>query len=288
MTIANGQLAVKVKSHGAELCSVVSEPQGIEYIWQASPDVWPRHAPVLFPIVGRLKNNGYAYQGQQYTLAQHGFARDAVFICVEQTADTLVFELSANHDTLALFPFHFSLQIRYTLVDQRLGISYKVLNPDNKPLYFSIGAHPGFNCPLLPGETFKDYQLEFPGKDKLSRQQLAEGLLSGKAYPLDLNGHTLPVSKDLFANDALVFTGNQVSEVRLISRKSGHGVAMHSEGWPCFGIWAKKDTEAFVCLEPWYGVADSTATKGELAQKQEVIRLAPLQEFTAHYSIDFF
>lgn len=288
LTIENGQLAVKVKAHGAELCSVASKPQDTEYIWQASPQVWPRHAPVLFPIVGRLKNNAYTYHDQQYELGQHGFARDKAFVCVEQSADTLVFELAADHDTLTIFPFHFSLQIRYTLVGQRLMISYHVFNPDNKPLYFSIGAHPGFNCPLVPGESFEDYQLEFPGKDRLSCQQLSEGLLSGKVYPLALDQHTLRVSKGLFANDALVLLDNQVNEVKLISRKSGHGVAMQSTGWPCFGIWAKKDTEAFVCLEPWHGVADSTSGSGKLTEKPELICLDPLQEFNAHYSIGFF
>lgn len=288
VTIENGHLAVKVKAQGAELCSVTSKPTGTEYIWHASPDVWPRHAPVLFPIVGRLKNNAYTYHDRQYALGQHGFARDKAFICVERSNDTLVFELSASDDTLAIFPFHFSLQIRYTLIGQRLNIAYRVFNPDNKPLYFSIGAHPGFNCPLVPNERFEDYQLEFPGKDQLSCQQLADGLLSGKAYPLGLDRHTLPVSKNLFANDALVLLDNQVNEVKLTSRKSGHGVAMQSEGWPCFGIWSKKDTEAFVCLEPWYGVADGTSVSGELTEKPELICLEPLQEFDACYSIDFF
>lgn len=288
LTIENGQLRVKVNTLGAELCSAVSKAQGTEYIWQASKDVWPRHAPVLFPIVGRLKDHTYSYQGRQYRLGQHGFARDKAFVCVEQSADTLVLELCASHDTLEIFPFHFSLQIKYTLAGSQLSVSYLVFNPDNKPLYFSIGAHPGFNCPLVPGESFGDYRLEFPGKETVSCQQLSEGLLSGKVYPLALDRHSLGVSGQLFANDALVLTGSQVSEVKLISGKSGHGVAMHCEGWPCFGIWAKKDSEVFVCLEPWFGVADSTSASGELTEKPEIICLQPLQQFRASYSIDFF
>jgi galactose mutarotase-like enzyme len=288
LTIENDRLCVKIKSQGAELCSVVSKPQGMEYIWQASQDLWPRHAPVLFPIVGRLKNNAYSYQGQSYALGQHGFARDTRFICVEQSSHQLVFELTASDTTLTVFPFHFSLQIRYTLVDDQLDIAYHVFNPDNKPLYFSIGAHPGFNCPLAPGEAFSDYRLEFPGRDELSCQQLSDGLLSGKVYPLVLKNHILPVSKALFANDALVLTGSQVSEVKLISGKSGHGVSVQCGDWPCFGIWTKKNTESFICLEPWYGVADNITASGELTEKPELICLAPLQEFSSRYSIAFF
>ena len=156
--LENNVLSVKVNSFGAELCSVFSKETNIEYIWQADETVWARHAPNLFPIVGKLKDGEFIYQSKSYQLSQHGFARDSEFICIEQAEDYLFFELRASEQSLRIYPFHFSFQIKYKLIGNDLEISYSVLNPDNCDLYFSFGAHPAFNCPLQKDELFEDYE----------------------------------------------------------------------------------------------------------------------------------
>ena len=158
--LENSLLSVSVNSFGAELASLKNNLQE-ELIWQADKTIWPRHAPVLFPVVGKLKNNLFSYQNKEYTLPQHGFARDKEFILIHKCENKLEFELTSNKESLLLYPFHFSLIISYTLIENKLNTSYKIFNPDANELLFSIGAHPGFNCRRTENEAISDYELEF-------------------------------------------------------------------------------------------------------------------------------
>lgn len=285
--LKNKDVEVTIKSLGAELCSVTDLSSGTEYIWQADPAIWARHAPVLFPIVGKLKDNTYTYNGSAYNLLQHGFARDQEFICIEEAAGKLVFELTASEETLTYFPFHFSFQIAYELHANILQVTYHVFNPDNHQLYFSVGAHPAFNCPLVPGESFEDYELHFPGTDRLIINKLNDGLITDETEIIALKNHTLAISKELFDHDALVMMNSQINNVILRSAKTGKGVSLTSNNWPYFGIWTKKQTSQFVCLEPWYGIADHTDTNKVLEEKTGIICLEPLQNFSCNYQIGF-
>lgn len=286
--LQNNQLTIKVNSFGAELCSSVFNESNIEYIWQANASVWARHAPNLFPIVGKLKGGQFTYHNQFYSLPQHGFARDNEFICVEQSEYHLLFELTANEKLMQNFPFHFSLQIGYKLIGNRIDVSYSVFNPDNTQLYFSVGAHPAFNCPLQNNESFEDYELVFPNKDSLIINTLNDGLITHHTKKVPLENNTLKVSKQLFDNDALVFMNQQIEEVKLVSNKSKHGVSLVSKGWPYYGIWSKKGTEQFVCLEPWYGIADSEAMMETFEKKTGIIKLEPEQTFNCSFEILLF
>lgn len=286
--IQNNLLSIKVNSFGAELCSVLSEETDIEYIWQADKTIWARHAPNLFPIVGKLKDGEFSYKSHSYKLSQHGFARDSEFICIEQTADFLLFELTASEQTLQQYPFRFSLQIGYKLNENKLETSYSIFNPDNDDLYFSIGAHPAFNCPLQKNESFNDYNLIFPKKDILTINTLNDGLITSQTKQIVLNSNKLNVSKQLFDNDALVFKNSQIEEVQLVSNKTKHGVTLISKNWPYFGIWTKKNTEHFVCLEPWYGIADSDTANGNFSEKTGIIKLAAEQHYQCSFELLFF
>lgn len=286
--LQNNHLSVKVNSFGAELSSVISKETNIEYIWQAESSVWARHAPNLFPIVGKLKNGQFQYQSKTYQLPQHGFARDNDFICVEQTNDYLLFELTASDKTLVNYPFHFCFQVGYKLIGNKVVTNYFVFNPDNYDLYFSVGAHPAFNCPLQANESFSDYELVFNGKDNLMINTLNDGLITSQTKQLNLSNHTLPVSKQLFDNDALVFMNSQIDKVQLVSSKSKHGVSLISKDWPFYGIWSKKGSEHFVCLEPWNGIADSEDADGDITQKTGIIKLKSEERFQCSFDLLFF
>lgn len=286
--LQNTLLQLKVNSFGAELCSVISKETEIEYIWQADKEVWVRHAPNLFPIVGKLKDGKYSYQSKEYQLPQHGFARDNEFICIEEKDDFLLFEFTANESTLEKFPFHFSLQIGYKLDGNRVKMTYSVFNPDSKELYFSIGAHPAFNCPLQKDELFTDYELYFPEKQKLVINSLNDGLITNHTKEVLLEDNRLSVSKELFNNDALVCMNSQIDEVQLVSKKSKYGVSLISENWPYYGIWSKKGSEQFVCLEPWFGIADNEHTTSEFVSKIGIIKLESEQYFNCSFDILFF
>lgn len=286
--IHNDEFSIKVNSFGAELCSVSSKKNKLEYIWQAQKDLWPRYAPNLFPIVGKLKEGNYSFQNNIYQLPQHGFARDSEFTCVEKKDDTLIFELKSSEETLKHYPFDFTFQIIYTLLENRLITEYKIYNPTQSLLYFSVGAHPAFNCPLQKNELFEDYILEFPDINTLEINELNNGLIKSNTKNIFLKKNKLNISTSLFENDALVLTNYQINKIRLVSSKSKHGVEMNCKNWPYFGIWTKKNSEKFICLEPWHGIADFETSSQKLKEKEGIIELKPEQHFNCSFEILFF
>ena len=272
-------------ARGAELTSFVAN--GLEYLWSGDPAVWGRHAPVLFPLVGRLPADSYHYQGRDYRLPQHGFARDQEFTVLHQSPTELVFRLQHDERTRAIFPFAFELTITYTLRGTQLSVRWNVRNPaPDQPLLFSIGAHPAVRCPLLPGERFEDYYFAFDHPVTLDRHLLAGGLLTGETARVLTHSQELPLSYALFADDALVFKHYDFTRLTLRSRKSARFVRFRFDGFPYLGLWTKGPGASFVCVEPWYGIASSTGAPGELSEKEGILTLEAGQAFTATYSME--
>jgi len=274
-------------AHGAELTSLIASATGLEYLWSADPAVWARHAPVLFPVVGRLPNDTYYYEGQRYQLPQHGFARDQVFAVLQHTDTELVFRLQDNDATRAVFPFAFELTITYTLRNTLLTVRWDVRNPaPDQPLLFSIGAHPAVRCPLLADEAFEDYFLEFDHPVTLERHLLQGGLLTGQTAPVLNEARELPLRYALFAEDALVFKHYDFTRLTLRSRKSAPFVRFQFDGFPYLGLWTKGPGAGFVCVEPWHGIASPVGEPGELSEKEGILTLAPERMFSAAYTIE--
>lgn len=283
--LTSPQLQVTIDPAGAEICSVTNK-EGLEFIWPAKKEVWPRHAPVLFPVVGRLKENRFYHDGVLYPLGQHGFARDMKFLLSDHHEQGCTFRLSSGELTRNLYPFEFILEIRYELQGNTLNTHYTVSNPASTPLFFSIGAHPGFRCPLLPHERFEDYALWFE-TSTLEARVLNQGLRAPQTRRIDLPLSHLPLSKELFKADALVFENAQVQRVSLRSGTSAHRIDMECQGWPYFGVWTRQGCDEFICLEPWYGIADAENSSGELSQKEGILRLEAGQQFSCRFSIRF-
>jgi galactose mutarotase-like enzyme len=283
--LQSSMLSVTIKPLGAELCSV-KNTKGTEYIWQAQKDIWPRHAPVLFPIVGKLKNDSYTYQDQSFKLPQHGFARDLPFHLISSDESACTFRLKATQASKRTYPFDFILDITYKLQQNRLETVYRVQNPSSGPIYFSIGAHPGFNCPLLAGESWEEYYLQFETKEP-EQTLLQNGLLSGQKNKLQLPEGKLYLSAALFDKDALVFEKGQISSISLVSSASGARLSMHCPNWPNFGIWSKAGHKNFICLEPWQGIADEATNNGQLEHKKGIQTLAPQYTFTCSFTTIF-
>ena len=274
-------------ARGAELTSLCTTANDLEYIWPADPAVWARHAPVLFPLVGRLPGDAYRYEGLDYKLPQHGFARDQDFAVMRQTATELVFRLRHDEASRAVFPFAFELTITYTLHEARLTVRWDVRNPAaSQPLLFSIGAHPAVRCPLLPGEAFEDYYFEFDHPVTLERHLLQGGLLTGKTASVLTQGRELPLTYELFADDALVFKHYDFTRLTLRARNSAHFVRFQFDGFPYLGLWTKGPGAGFVCVEPWHGIASPTGQPGELSEKEGILTLDPGQVFSASYTIE--
>lgn len=280
------QYRIAVNPLGAELCSFLDTKTMVEYIWQADPQVWPRHAPVLFPIVGKLPENTYTYKGKTYHLSQHGFARDLRFTVVEETDNSLSFELQDSPGTHGQYPFPFLLQISYLLQANKLTVDYQVSNPGEEEMYFSIGMHPGFNCPLHAAERFTDYFLEFEQPETLVRHLLVKGLLNGETETVLENKNVLPLRDDLFAKDALVLKSFKSQYLTLKSNAHPNQVKIGFSGFPYLGIWSKPVGASFVCIEPWHGIAGTIGASADLAEKEGIIRLEPEADFACSYTIE--
>lgn len=270
--IGNGVLEATVSALGAELQSLRRLDTGLEHLWQGDAASWPRRAPVLFPIVGRLRGDRYHWRGVEYRLPQHGFARDRVFELAAHDAASATFVLTDGDETRQGFPFSFRLAVSYRVDGATLGTSFEVTNPGPDDLLFSVGGHPGFRCPLLGGERFEDYSLVFGHAETAGRWPVVDGLIGAPPEPLLDGRRELPLSRDLFSRGALVFKDLRSTAVRLASRRSGAGVEMSFEGFPYLGVWSKPPGD-FVCLEPWCGIADPVDATGRLEEKDGLIRL---------------
>lgn len=286
-TIKTAALSISAKADGAELTSIASLHTGIEYLWQASPEIWPRHAPVLFPIVGKPAKV-YEIEGQDCALSQHGFARDQRFSIVKHSDNELVYRLTENEKTLQVYPYSFQFEIGYKVEGNMLLTTYTVHNTDSRKIWFSVGAHPAFNCPLLPSETFEDYYIAFEKVEPVEKHLLENGLLNGKtASVLHGDSNILPLSLELFLEDALVLKHIASKSMVLKSRKSAHYVQMDFEGFPFFGIWTKPGTNRFVCLEPWMGIADTFGKNVPFQEKEGILSLESGQSFNCSFTLVF-
>ncbi|HAC2449473.1 TPA_asm: aldose 1-epimerase family protein [Listeria monocytogenes] len=284
--LENEVLLVEMKTAGAELTRIFHKDTGLEYLWNADSKFWGRHSPVLFPTVGRLVEDTYLVDGKPYHLGQHGFARDRDFQVIEQTEKSVRFELDADEDSLAVYPYKFKLSIIYTIEKNTVAVSYEVENTDNKRIYFSIGAHPAFNLPLTDGTTFEDYYLDFGTEENLETLCLEGPYRSGEIKKVvDKPAQYLPLSYDLFKNDALIFEALKQKEMTIKSDKTPHFVKVSFPEFPFVGVWTAKPGTPFLCIEPWYGIADGAGESVELRDKAGIEHLEPEAVFAPEYEI---
>ena len=287
-TIENQQIKAVINAKGAELTQLFHKEHELNYLWKGDPAFWGKHSPVLFPIVGTLKNNTYFYNDQSYQLPRHGFARDKQFAVAEQTDDTITFLLRSDAETFTIFPFVFEFRIRYTLFENSLAVAYEVVNAGNEEMYFSVGAHPAFALPLTPGTTYTDYYLQFDQTETAPRWPISpDGLIEQTPMPLLKNTNRLNLSKDLFQKDALVLKGMTSTIVTLGSNKTPRGFRFDYPGFPFLGIWAAKNAD-FVCIEPWCGIADNVATNQHLPEKEGINKLEAGALFTRTWTVTLF
>ena len=263
-TISNSKLKASINHKGAELISLQGIDSEREYIWEGNPKFWAKHSPILFPIVGTLKDNTYTYKDKTYHLPRHGFARDLDFELMNQEKDSAVFSLKSNVITKRIFPFNFKLQLLYSLKDSELTITYKVINNDSATLYYSIGGHPAF---ALPNE-FETYSLEFQPDENLISYELENDLLSEKTKDIALKNNRLPLTYSLFEKDALIFKQLKSNTIQILENTIPF-LNFKFKGFPNFGIWTKSNAP-FICLEPWAGYSDVLNTKGKLSEKEGI------------------
>ncbi|MCT7473133.1 aldose 1-epimerase family protein [Aliarcobacter cryaerophilus] len=277
--IKNSFIKAKIKLFGAELNSLQKIDEDLEYIWQGNPKYWARHSPVLFPIVGRLKDDSYFYKNKKYNLSQHGFARDKEFELLKKEHDFIEFSLKNDEETLKNYPFLFELNISYKLEKTKLIVSYKVKNRSEDRLYFSIGAHPAFN--IASGDF-----LEFENITSSKRYFLDDKGLIYKNEKLDFVENKLILDEEIFKNDALVFNDKNINSINLKDKNNNKILNIEFKDFPYLGIWSKPNLARFVCIEPWFGVADEENSNQNIEDKRGIQVLQKDDIFSCLYSIE--
>ena len=281
-TLHSADLSVKLASHGAELQSLKTAA-GLELLWQADPKVWARHAPHLFPIAGRLKNDTLIHEGKSYPLTSHGFARDLEFICVEQSTQHCTLLLSDSEQTRARYPFAFELRITHTLQAKTLTITYTLRNPAAQYLLASVGAHPAFMWPLQEGIARTAHTITFAHDEPAPIRRVQDSLIKTQSFPTPVQGRVLHLKDELFAEDVIIFDALK-SRSLMYSAPGAPKLQFDFADFPHLGIWTKPGA-GFVCIEPWQGHASPEGFTGEFRDKPGVVSIAPHAERAWRYSI---
>jgi len=279
INLSNSELTATIDTFGAELISLKNKSNR-EYIWEGNPDYWSKHSPILFPIVGSLKNNRYSYNNTIYQLSRHGFAREMEFEVIEKTDVKVVFSLKHSEITLKKYPFHFELKVSYTLIKTTLKIGFTVINTNAVSMPFSIGAHPAFALT----NNFENYELQFEKSENLVVSKLQNDLISNATYLIPLENNRLPLKHSLFENDALIFKTLASKSVAIAENKIPF-LKVHFTDFPSLGIWTKSQAP-FICIEPWLGYADTIENNGKIEEKEGIQILGMNQTFKTNYSIE--
>lgn len=281
ISIENGELRAEIKLHGAELKSLIRKSDGQEIMWEADPAYWGKTSPILFPFIGKLEGASYRYAGQAYPAEKHGFARDMDFVVVQKADDSVTLSIESNADTLQKYPFPFRLEMEYRLEGTALQAQYRVKNEGQKPMYFSLGGHPAFACPLLvngvrAGKRTDGNTIHLYGKNhqplevnSLSATEINvnNGLLTGEHYGVAMNQGVISIVDHLFDKDALCFAEQGIEEVGFVDADGREYIRMKAD-CPVWGIWSMPTSDAsYVCIEPWWGICDAQGYEGRLEER---------------------
>ncbi len=282
--IENTSVRAALNQNNAELVSLKSRPDQFEYLWQDDDSDNSGHSPLLFPIVGNLPGDAYQLDGVTYEMGLHGIANLLQYKLVEIKPDIITYKTGHNEDTLKQYPYMFSLNIGYLLSESTLTIRWEIINLDSRPMYYSIGAHPFFNCPFFPGENMSDYLLTFEKAETINRRIKEGGLITGETEEFLRNSNEMMLSHSLFERDAIILEGLQSKWVEIRSPRHDKSIRVYFEGFPYLGIWSFGDSP-FVCIEPWQGIDSAVDDPQDFTLKEGLLKLKPSDSRTFVYRI---
>lgn len=288
ITLKNDLLEVQLENKGAEIIKIVGQIDHINYMWKRDPKQWASSAPILFPIVGNLRNNECRINGETYSMTQHGFSRHNEYKVVENSETSVTFCLTPNEEIKKQYPFNFELHVTYTLEDNILSCKSLVKNRDTKEMYFQIGGHPAFACPFYENESSNDYYLELEKNETLTQKviDIEKGGMSHITKTFFDNEKRFFIRQELFNNNAIVLQDVKSKYIALKSLNHNKSLVFHMEGFNHLGIWAANHVGDLIALEPWVGHADYIDFNGEFKEKQGIVTLQPNQEFTCTFKVE--
>ena len=287
--LENDYLKIAVDSLGAELSSIMKKDENREMLWQGDGRFWGRKSPVLFPLVGKYRGGKTTYEGREYALGQHGFARDMEFAVMENVPENEAwFVLEANDETMMKYPRKFRLEIGYSLIGERVTVMWRVINEDTREMSSQIGAHPAFNYPdFSPSDPIHAYFTTDGGKILYSQIIAEKGCIGDETMEVKADSDGLvPVTGATYSRGALIFADNQVHRVSMLSKDKRPYVTLMFSA-PLVGLWSPSGQAPFMCIEPWWGRADKVGYEGEFSERQYVNQLDPGETFEASYMMIF-
>ena len=286
ITIGNGTWGAKISEAGAELKSLTDLSTGPEYMWQADPAWWAGTAPVLFPVIGGLKDGSYSFQGRQYKLPSHGFARGCEFSLSRTGADSAELTLSSSPKTRENYPFDFALKVSFALERAGLVVRYEVTNTGTGRMLFSIGSHPAFNLPFAGG-ALENYYVLFEKEEELVRWFFKDGMVeAGRTEEVFENARVINIGRTTFDQGIMIFKHPASREFTIANSRNSRAIKVVTEGVPYLGIWSKPGGAPFLCIEPWHGIPDMSDTSGNLAEKEGIMTLEPRGVFATGYRVE--
>lgn len=269
---------------GAELKGLKELDSGIEYIWQSDPAWWGGAAPILFPIIGGLKNGSYTFGGKTYAMPGHGIVRKKAWAICRTSADSATFQTESDGETRELYPFDFNLKVHYELKGKSLSVRYEVANTGNATMYFSIGSHPAFNIPFAGG-YMENYYFHFSQAEKLERYFFSKGMHLNETEPVFDNSRQIFLNKRLFDRGPIIFKKPASKAVTIMNSRNPKRIRVSTEGVPYLALWAPPGAP-FACIEPWFGVPDNIDTDGEFTTKEGILSLDAKGTFNTTYCIE--
>lgn len=280
-TIENEMLICTIESNGAEIRSLKNKLTGEEYIWQIDKSIWGSSSPVLFPAIGKIKEEKVIFNGKAYAMPKHGIVRNNNLLRFEQDgASRCAFILTSSAETLKQYPFKFSFSVEFSLIEKRLIMTYNVENRDAVPMSFACGGHTAYACPLNENIKLSDYVIEFPTQLDLKIIKIgASGLLSHQKHEIESPDGILPLSDTLFNEDALIFSDIECDWIRLRKKNDKKGIVVRFTGYPHLALWSKPFAD-YVCIEPWLGLPDREDESLDLSQKLSYKTIEPDTKFS--------
>lgn len=284
--LENELISIKIKEVGAELASLFRKDIQSEFLWQADPKYWARHAPILFPIIGKLNNDRTVIKGKQCKMGQHGFARDLTHTLIDKSNTQAIFQVKSSVETMENYPYAFELTSKYEILNNTAKITYSITNPSEESMYFSFGLHPAFRWPFHPNDNKENYYIEFEKAEIAERIIFDNGFITGEKIPWLKNENKIKIYDSLFEKDVLIFKNLNSQKVALKSLDNKNSVEVLFNDFPYLGIWTKPGNP-FICIEPWFGVADNKNTPKPFVDKEGVQKLKARQTFecTVAYTI---
>lgn len=286
IVLENNIISIKINEVGAELASLFRKDNKTEYLWHGDSKYWNRHAPTLFPIIGKLINDKTVIKGKECKIGQHGIARDLIHTLIEQSHRHALYQLKSNEKTLENYPYEFLLTTEFIIIDNSVQITYTVKNPSNETIYFSLGFHPAFNWPLTTGDNKENYYIEFETKETANRILFENGFITGESKPWLKEEKKLDLCDDLFKDDVLIFKNLNSQKAWLKSKAHNKSLQVEFKDFPYLGIWTKPGNP-FVCIEPWFGIADNINSPRPFVDKEGIQKLTANKNFecTITYSV---